>query len=175
MSNVYWYSPFRKTQPDLRDVIMADMNCITLTDYGIVYSSMAEHNERLLRHHKKKELNYNTHYYIIVNGMMWRGKSWGGTMSHAGMRMRAHEFSRRVMRLVPDEATVLPVSPSIEMKRELHRTKVALSKLVELCMTWISSTFPRYGLIWSSPDDYPSALRNAIAHLEETGGEADNE
>jgi len=160
--------------PNLRDVVRTDMNCITLTQYGIVYSSMAKHNERLLMSDRRERLNYNTHYVIIVNGMMWRGKSWGGAMSHAGMRLRSHEFSRRVMRLVPDEATVLPVSPNAEMKRELHRTRMALSGLVKLCLTWISSTFPRIGLVWSSPDDYPAALREAVALLERTGGEADD-
>lgn len=172
MSTVYWYG-IRSTKPSLREVVMTDMSCITITNYGIVYSAMNKHNERLLKHYEREELNYYTHYNIVIDGVMLRSKSWGGAMTQAGMRVRAHEFSRRVARLVSDEARDLPVSPSTEMKRELHRTRTVLSGLVKLCLMWVSSTFPRIGLVWSSPDDYPTPLRDAIALLGETGGEAD--
>lgn len=162
----------RSTKPGLRNVVMTDMHCIALTNYGIVYSSMAKHDDRILKSDKKEELNYFTHYYMVLEGVMWKSKSWGGAMTHAGMRLRSHEFSRRVIRLAPDEAKDLPVSPSTEMKRAHAQTRLALTRLVTLCLTWISSTFPRVGIVWSSPDDYPTALREAVALLEGTGGEA---
>jgi hypothetical protein len=154
-----------------RSIKEGELEAVTFTTYGIVYSMMIEHDERLLKS-KQKTLNYFTHYSMVLDGMLWRGSSWGGTMTPDGMRLRSHEFSRRVARRASDEAKDLPVSPSTEMKRTLHRTQQTLSGLVELCLMWINTTFPRIGMVWSSPDDYPAVLREAIALLKEAGGDA---
>jgi len=143
----------------------------TFTQYGIVYSHAKRHNDRIFTSKKNDELNYFVHYIMIHKGRMWHGKSWAGTLSRAGINGKANRFAEDAARIANEEGREYPTAPRIPTATELDlaQTQDALNRLVELVLTWINSTFPRIGMVWSCWEDYPVALRDAMTLLKGQG------
>jgi hypothetical protein len=140
------------------------------TKHGIVYCGAILHDERLLKSEKVANLNYFTHYAMMHNGRLWRGKSWSGDFESNSIQWRAAKFARDVMRLTQDEANAQPVSPSKQAELEIERLRDGLQRLVDLVLSLMQTTLPRVGIVWSSRKDYPLALRNALKLLDRGGG-----
>lgn len=173
MSSIYWWKPYsiRHFRPsNWRSVFNAGRHeeevvehpITHFTKHGIVYSAAIPHDERLLKSKKRDYLNYYTHYAMIHNGKLWRAKSWGGGFEQKAISWRANKFARDVIRLTQDEANAQPVSPSKQAELEILRLRDCLRGLVELVLSLLETALPRVGIVWSSPDDYPAALREAI-------------
>jgi hypothetical protein len=138
------------------------------TKYGMVFIAAIKHNDRIFAS-SNEDLNYFTHYAMIHNGKLWRCRSWGGGFEPKSYTFRAYKFARMVMRLAQDEANAQPVSPSKQAELEIVRLKDGLQRLVDYVFSLMQSALPRIGIVWSSPDDYPLALRNALRLLESGG------
>ena len=173
MKSVYWWEPYgRKTfricngrsifNGGRREEEVVKYPTTHFTKHGIVYSAAIPHDERLLKSEKRDYLNYYTHYAMFHSGKLWRGKSWGGGFGSKALSRRANKFARDVMRLTQDEADALPVSPSKQAELEILALKDCLRRLVDLVLSLVETTLPRVGIVWSSPADYPVALREAL-------------
>jgi hypothetical protein len=138
------------------------------TKHGVVFVAAIRHDDKIFAS-KNDDLNYFTHYAMIHNGKLWRCKSWGGGFEPKSYSFRAHKFARKVMRLAQDEANALPVSPSKQAELEIARLRDGLQRLVDLVLSLVNATLPRVGIVWSSREDYPLALRNALALLNKGG------
>jgi hypothetical protein len=138
------------------------------TKHGMVYIGAIKHNDRIFAS-KNEDLNYFTHYAMIHNGKLWRAKSWGGGFEPKSYASRGHKFARDVMRLAQDEANSQPVSPSKLAELEIVRLKDGLQRLVDYVYSLMQSALPRLGIVWSSQEDYPLAMRNALKLLENGG------
>jgi len=155
-----------KMSMDLSDI---SLESITFTEHGIVYSQAVKHNDRIFMGNEEAK-NYFTHYAMIYNGRLWRGKSWGGALTPKGASTRARKFARAVVAEAVDEANEEPAPPKHGQELEVAMLRTTLAKLVDLCKAWIESSFPRMGIVWSSREDYPIALREAMWLLENRGG-----
>lgn len=146
-----------------------DVQLTAFTKCGMVYVGAIRHEDKIFAS-KNDELNYFTHYAMLHNGKLWRCKSWGGGFGPNALRYRAYKFARDVLRLTQDEANALPVSPSKQAELDIARLRDGLQRLVDLVLSLINTTLPRVGIVWSSREDYPLALRNALALLNKGGG-----
>ncbi len=149
-----------------------ERSAVTFTKHGIVYSYAKKHNDRIFAS-ETEDLNYFTYYYMVYNGRLWKGKSWGGTLGGAAVNGRSKRFAEDAVRLALEETNEEPAPPSINSvnERDLAQLREVANGLIELILSWISSTFPRMGIVWSCWEDYPVALRDAMTLLDKQGGE----
>lgn len=141
------------------------------TKYGVVHVAAIPHNDNCFSKYKKEELKYYTHYSMVHNGKLWRAYSWGGAFDQRSIAFRVNKFARDVMRLTQGENNSQPVSPSKDAELEIERLKESLRGMVDLVLSLVETALPRVGIVWSSPSDYPLALRVALKLI---GGNKDS-
>jgi len=164
MAELYFWKPWcTSLNPSNLPVWVPEHSTIAYFDHGIVYGYLKEHNDKIFKTGKRED-DYFTHYAMVYNRKVWRGKSYGGTMTAHGIRVRAKMFYDSLLPMLVDEAS-LPVPPPSDVERELARYKVLLGRLVDLILLWMESWFPRVGIVWSCWEDYPLVLREAMTLL----------
>ena len=176
--SIYWWKPRRRSLRTSSESTVfnngyyeqdVDHKITVFTKHGIVYAGAIRHEDRIFAS-KNDDLNYFTHYAMVHNGKLWRNRSWGGGFGSKALRKRAIKFARDVMRLSQDEANTQPVSPSKQAELEIARLRDGLQRLVDYVLSLVDTAIPRIGIVWSSREDYPLALRNALALLNKGGG-----
>jgi len=174
MADLYFWKPTSRPLVAHRlPIRMPKHASLIYTNHGIVYAYLEKHNDKIFETSHPED-SYFTYYSMAYNGKLWLGKSYGGVVTAHGIRRRAKKFYDILLPVLYDEAA-LPAPPPDELQLELAQTRDAANRLVDLILSWISSTFPRMGIVFSSWHDYPLVLREAMALLNRGGEKPEKE